>query len=314
MPAVFDRKYVKRLDGRNVKKGRNKRDLAEQVVADIRKFKSDHGLDRMVMVWCGSTEVYMKEGPVHQSLAAFEKGLELSDDSIPSSMIYAYAALKEGTPFANAAPNLTADIPAMLELAAQTKAPVAGNDMKTGQTLIKTVIAPGLKARMIGVHGWYSTNILGNRDGGNFLVDRIGPILAKLHPGGLSDRELELRQSGRVILGHADPEHAAAMNALDAGHVELTLKPHVLPDTACTLAPLAWRQGFALGPLRISLAGATRMRSFPSRLITALHAARYPSHSPSSIAAAPRASTKIARKTALMISPRSLPSYGPGVS
>ena len=165
MPAVFDRQYVKRLDGPNVKKGKNKKDLADQLIADIRNFKQKHNCSRMVMIWCGSTEVYMKEGPVHQSLAAFEKGLELSDDAIPSSMVYAYAALREGIPFANAAPNLTADIPAMLDLAARTKSPLAGNDMKTGQTLIKTVIAPGLKARMIGVRGWYSTNILGNRDG-----------------------------------------------------------------------------------------------------------------------------------------------------
>ena len=165
MPAVFDQRYVKRLSGPNVKKGRNKKDLAEQLIADIRNVKAAHNLDRMVMVWCGSTEVFMTEGPVHQSLAAFEQGLEASDDAIPSSMVYAYAALKEGIPFANAAPNLTADVPAMLELAAQTKAPLAGNDMKTGQTLIKTIIAPGLKARMIGVRGWYSTNILGNRDG-----------------------------------------------------------------------------------------------------------------------------------------------------
>ena len=165
MAAVFDQRYVKRLDGPNVKKGKNKKDLADQLIADIRSFKQKNNCSRLVMVWCGSTEVFMKEGPVHQSLAAFEKGLELSDDTIPSSMIYAYAALKEGLPFANAAPNLTADIPAMLELAAQTKSPLAGNDMKTGQTLIKTIIAPGLKARLIGVRGWYSTNILGNRDG-----------------------------------------------------------------------------------------------------------------------------------------------------
>ena len=165
MSAVFDQRYVKRLSGPNVKKGKNKKDLADQLIADIRAFKDRNKCERLVMVWAGSTEVFMKEGPVHQSLASFEKGLELSDDSIPSSMVYAYAALKEGIPFANAAPNLTADIPAMLELAAQTKAPICGNDMKTGQTLIKTIIAPGLKARMIGVRGWYSTNILGNRDG-----------------------------------------------------------------------------------------------------------------------------------------------------
>ena len=165
MPAVFDQRYVKRLAGPNVKNGKNKRDLAEQVVADIRGFKEKHGCDRLVMVWCGSTEVYMTQTAVHATVASFEKGLEESDDAIPSSMIYAYAALREGIPFANAAPNLTADIPAMLELAARTKAPLAGNDMKTGQTLIKTIIAPGLKARLLGVRGWYSTNILGNRDG-----------------------------------------------------------------------------------------------------------------------------------------------------
>ena len=164
-PAVFDQRYVKRLDGPNVKKGKNKKDLAEQVVADIRKFKADHNLDRMVMVWCGSTEVFLKEGPVHQSIAAFERGLEASDEAIPSSMVYAYAAIREGIPYANAAPNLSGDIPALVELAAQTQSPIAGKDLKTGQTLIKTIIAPGLKARLLGVEGWYSTNILGNRDG-----------------------------------------------------------------------------------------------------------------------------------------------------
>ena len=151
MPAVFDQRYVKRLDGPNVKKGKNKRDLADQVVADIRAFKSKHDCDRLVMIWTGSTEVFMKQTAAHASVAAFEKALEQSDDAIPSSMVYAYAAIREGIPFANAAPNLTADIPAMLELAGRTKAPLAGNDMKTGQTLIKTIIAPGLKARLIGV-------------------------------------------------------------------------------------------------------------------------------------------------------------------
>lgn len=164
-PAVFDRQYVKRLDGPNVKKGRNKRELAEQVIADIRAFKQAHGLDRLVMVWCGSTEIFLSESPAHQSLAAFEAALEASDCTIPSSMIYAYAALKEGIPYANGAPNLTCDVPAMVELAQQTRTPVAGKDLKTGQTLIKTIIAPGLKARLLGVEGWYSTNILGNRDG-----------------------------------------------------------------------------------------------------------------------------------------------------
>jgi myo-inositol-1-phosphate synthase len=165
MSAVFDRHYVKRLDGPNVKKGKNKKDLAEQLVQDMRDFKSRHKLDRLVLVWCGSTEIFMEEAPVHQSLAAFEKGLEHSDPAIPSSMIYAYAAIKEGLPYANAAPNLSADVPALLELARRQESPVAGKDLKTGQTLVKTIIAPGLKARLLGVEGWYSTNILGNRDG-----------------------------------------------------------------------------------------------------------------------------------------------------
>jgi myo-inositol-1-phosphate synthase len=164
-PAVFDQRYVKRLFGPNVKKGKNKRDLADQVRADIQKFKKDNGLSRLVMVWAGSTEVFLTESPVHATIEAFEKGLEDSDDNIPSSMIYAYAAIKEGIPYANAAPNLSADIPALIQLAQQTGSPMCGKDLKTGQTLIKTIIAPGLKARLIGVEGWYSTNILGNRDG-----------------------------------------------------------------------------------------------------------------------------------------------------
>jgi myo-inositol-1-phosphate synthase len=164
-PAVFDKHYVKRLDGPNVKKGKNKKDLAEQVVADIRKFKSDHTLDRLVMVWCGSTEIFATETPAHQTIENFERALEQNDPAIPSSMVYAYAAIREGIPYANAAPNLTADIPALVALAARTQSPLAGKDLKTGQTLIKTIIAPGLKARLLGVEGWYSTNILGNRDG-----------------------------------------------------------------------------------------------------------------------------------------------------
>jgi myo-inositol-1-phosphate synthase len=164
-PAVFDRKYVKRLDGPNVKKGANKRELADQLREDIKDFQTRHGLERLVMVWCGSTEVYLTETPAHASLAAFEKALEANDPSIPSSMIYAYAAIREGIPYANAAPNLSADVPALLELAAKTGAPLSGKDLKTGQTWLKTVIAPGLKARLLGVEGWYSTNILGNRDG-----------------------------------------------------------------------------------------------------------------------------------------------------
>jgi myo-inositol-1-phosphate synthase len=165
MLAVFDRHYVKRLDGPNVKKGSSKKDLAEQVVADIRAFKRDNGCERLVMVWCGSTEIYMKEAEVHQSIEALEKGLEQSDPAIPPSMIYAYAAIKEGIPYANGAPNLSADVPALIDLSARTRSPIAGKDLKTGQTLMKTMIAPGLKARLLGVNGWYSTNILGNRDG-----------------------------------------------------------------------------------------------------------------------------------------------------
>ena len=165
MPAVFDRHYVKKLDGPNVKSGRNKRDLAEQVVADIRRFKAEHRLDRLVMIWCGSTEIFLEETPVHASLEALERGLESSDPAIPSSMIYAYAAIREGIPYANAAPNLSADVPGLEELAQAAGAPLAGKDLKTGQTLMKTMIAPGLKARLLGVNGWYSTNILGNRDG-----------------------------------------------------------------------------------------------------------------------------------------------------
>jgi len=164
-PAVFDRRYVKRLDGPNVKKAANKMELAEQVRADIRRFKQDNHLSRLVMIWCGSTEVYMVETEAHQSIEAFEKALLTSDVNIPSSMVYAYAALKEGIPYANGAPNLTVDVPALMELAQRNGCPIVGKDFKTGQTLIKTVIAPGLKARQIGVKGWYSTNILGNRDG-----------------------------------------------------------------------------------------------------------------------------------------------------
>jgi myo-inositol-1-phosphate synthase len=165
MSAVFDRRYVKRLDGPNVKKGANKMDLAEQVRADIRRFKKENDLDRLVMIWCGSTEIYLTETEAHQSIEAFEKALQTNDVNIPSSMVYAYAALKEGIPYANGAPNLTVDIPALMDLAQKNGCPIAGKDFKTGQTLIKTIIAPGLKARLIGVEGWYSTNILGNRDG-----------------------------------------------------------------------------------------------------------------------------------------------------
>ncbi len=165
MPAVFDKSYVKKLDGPNVKQASNKRELAEQLREDIRSFKERHGCDRLVMVWAASTEIFMRPTEVHQTLAAFEKGMEENDRMIAPSMLYAWAALQEGVPFANGAPNLTVDIPAMLELAADREVPIGGKDFKTGQTLMKTILAPGLKARMLGLRGWFSTNILGNRDG-----------------------------------------------------------------------------------------------------------------------------------------------------
>ena len=163
--AVFSRKYVKRLAGRHVKRAANKRQLALQVMKDIEQFRKTHDLSRLVMIWCGSTEIFLKPSEVHSSLAKFEKGLEENDPKISSSMIYTYAALSMGIPYANGAPNLSADIPAMLELARKNQVPICGKDFKTGQTLMKTIIAPGLKSRLIGLAGWYSTNILGNRDG-----------------------------------------------------------------------------------------------------------------------------------------------------
>jgi myo-inositol-1-phosphate synthase len=165
MPAVFEHKFVKNLRGKNVKKGKTKMDLAEQLMADIAGFKKSNGLDRMVMVWCASTETFLRPSAVHQSLGTFEKGLKSNSPEIAPSMIYAYAALKSGVPFANGAPNLTVDIPALHSLALKKELPVCGKDFKTGQTLMKTILAPGLKARLIGLRGWFSTNILGNRDG-----------------------------------------------------------------------------------------------------------------------------------------------------
>ncbi|MGA3210672.1 MAG: inositol-3-phosphate synthase [Terriglobales bacterium] len=164
-PAVFDHNYVKNLDGPNVKKGRNKMELAEQLRSDIRDFRRTSGAERLVMIWCGSTEVFLTRSEVHTTLAAFEKGLAGNDEHIAPSMIYAYAALMEGVPFANGAPNLTVDIPALHDLSRRNSAPVCGKDYKTGQTLMKTILAPGFKARLLGLRGWFSTNILGNRDG-----------------------------------------------------------------------------------------------------------------------------------------------------
>jgi myo-inositol-1-phosphate synthase len=163
MPAVFDQFYVKRLNGTHVKKGKNKRDLADQVRADIQAFKKT--VDRVVMIWAASTEIFIEPAAVHQSIKSFEKGLENNDVAIAPSQIYAYAAMSEGVPFANGAPNLTVDFPAMVELSKKNAAPICGKDFKTGQTMMKTVLAPAFKARMLGVSGWFSTNILGNRDG-----------------------------------------------------------------------------------------------------------------------------------------------------
>ncbi|HEU4563800.1 MAG TPA: inositol-3-phosphate synthase [Gemmatimonadaceae bacterium] len=165
MPAVFDNKYVTRIDGTNVKKGKTKRDLAEQLRQDIRDFKAKHGLDRVVVVWCASTEIFIKPGPQHATIEQFEKAMDRNDDAIAPSMLYAWAAIMEGVPFANGAPNLAVDTPALQQLAQERGVPISGKDFKTGQTWMKTVIAPGLKARMLGLLGWYSTNILGNRDG-----------------------------------------------------------------------------------------------------------------------------------------------------
>lgn len=165
MPAVFEQNYVKRLHGENIKTGKTKMELAEQLIEDIARFKSENGCDRLVMVWAASTEIFLEETDVHRSVEAFEKGLYDNDPAIAPSMIYAYAAIKSGVPFANGAPNLTADIPALTKLAEANRVPICGKDFKTGQTLMKTILAPGLKSRMLGLEGWYSTNILGNRDG-----------------------------------------------------------------------------------------------------------------------------------------------------
>jgi myo-inositol-1-phosphate synthase len=165
MTSVFDQEYVKKLTATHFKRGKSKADLADQVIADIKNFKKQNNCERLAMVWCGSTEVYRSPGPVHATLESFEKGLAASDPEIAPSQIYAYAALKCGVPYANGAPNLTVDTPALMELAKKNGVPVGGKDFKTGQTMMKTVLAPAFKARLLGLEGWYSTNILGNRDG-----------------------------------------------------------------------------------------------------------------------------------------------------
>ena len=191
MKAAFYPEYVKRLNGTHVKTGANKAEIVEQLREDIRNFIKTSGASRAVCVWCGSTEIFLEPSEAHQSIKAFEQGLLDNDPSIPNSMLYAWACLKEGVPYANGAPNLTVDIPAMLELARETQTPVCGKDFKTGQTFMKTLLAPGFKARMLGMKGWFSTNILGNRDGevlddpGSFKskeVSKLGALEQILQP------------------------------------------------------------------------------------------------------------------------------------
>jgi myo-inositol-1-phosphate synthase len=165
MEAVFNRRFVKNLDGTHVKRSANLRDALDALKADIADFKSRHGVDRCIMIWCGSTEVYLKPQEIHSSIDSLRKAIDADDPSIPPSMLYALAALESGVPYINGTPNLTLDIPAMIELAKSVGVPIVGKDFKTGQTLMKTILAPGLKSRMLGLEGWYSTNILGNRDG-----------------------------------------------------------------------------------------------------------------------------------------------------
>jgi myo-inositol-1-phosphate synthase len=195
-PAVFENAWVKKLHGEHVKKGKSKAELVEQVEEDIARFKKEQKLDRLVAVWCGSTEVYRKPAEVHSTLAKFERGLKDSDPEISPSQIYAYACLKNGIPYANGAPNLTVDIPAFFELAKKMNVPTAGKDFKTGQTLMKTILAPGFKARLLGLEGWYSTNILGNRDGE--VLD--------------------------------DPESFKSKEVSKLGSLEHILQPHLYPD------------------------------------------------------------------------------------
>lgn len=163
--AAFDKRFVKKLDGTYTKKGANKWALAQQIIEDIQRFQDQNKCSRLNMIWCASTEAYIQQQPVHASLEAFEKGLKQNDEAISPSMIYAYAALKLGIPFSNGAPNLTVDTPALQTLALEKGAPISGKDFKTGQTLMKTILAPGIRARLLGINGWFSTNILGNRDG-----------------------------------------------------------------------------------------------------------------------------------------------------
>ncbi|WP_255897484.1 inositol-3-phosphate synthase [Rufibacter sediminis] len=196
MKAVFDKAYARNLDGTHVKEGANKMELAEMLMEDIRSFKETNGCDRLVMVWCGSTEIYIEESDVHRSVEAFEQGLVNNDPAIAPSMIYAYAAIKTGVPFANGAPNLTVDIPAIVELAKEHGIAVSGKDFKTGQTLMKTILAPGLHARALGVKGWFSSNILGNRDG--YVLD---------HPENFKTKEVsKLSVLDEIFRPESNPE------------------------------------------------------------------------------------------------------------
>ncbi|MBT6970291.1 MAG: inositol-3-phosphate synthase, partial [Actinobacteria bacterium] len=196
MDAVFDQRWVKRLDGVRVKNIASKWEQAEALIADIEHFRIENNCDRLVMVWCGSTEAYQEASEVHDTVAAFEAGLHANDENISPSQIYVYAALMSDVPFANGAPNLSTDLPCMIELSATRGVPIVGKDFKTGQTWMKTLLAPGIKARMLGLRGWYSTNILGNRDGEvlddpeNFKtkeMSKLGVLDAILQPDSYPD-------------------------------------------------------------------------------------------------------------------------------
>ena len=196
MKAVFDKSYVQNLDGTNVKKAATKFDLAMELVADIENFGKKNNCTRLVMVWCGSTEKYIEVSDVHQTIESFENGLRNNDERISPSMIYAYASIQCGVPFANGAPNLTCDIPALIDLARETGTPIGGKDFKTGQTLMKTILAPGLHARALGVRGWFSTNILGNRDG--YVLD---------HPDNFKTKEVsKLSVLDEIFKPESNPE------------------------------------------------------------------------------------------------------------
>jgi myo-inositol-1-phosphate synthase len=193
MKAVFDKDYVSNLDGTHIKEGKTKWDLAKALMDDIENFRDANDCARLVMVWCGSTEKYIEVSAVHETIESFEQGLKDNDANISPSMIYAYAALKLGVPYMNGAPNLTVDIPALIDLAKQTGTPIGGKDFKTGQTLMKTILAPGLAARALGVRGWFSSNILGNRDG--YVLD---------HPDNFKTKEVSKLSVLEDIL---QPEH-----------------------------------------------------------------------------------------------------------